>query len=70
MIIMMVVFKRLPSEHLQVVIFFSNHFSSFLVSDNEIGIEECPLLQVRQIKAVPHSCLPLKYYNLGGAGRV
>lgn len=62
------VFKQLPSGHLQLVIFFSNHFSTSLVSDNEI--EECYLLQIRQIKAVPHSCLALKYYNLGGTGGV
>lgn len=68
MIIMIMVFKQLPSGHLQLVIFFSNHFSTSLVSDNEI--EECYLLQIRQIKAVPHSCLALKYYNLGGTGGV
>lgn len=42
------VFKQLPSEYLQAVIFFSNHFSTSLVSDSEM--EECYLLQIMQKK--------------------
>lgn len=42
------VFKQLPSGYLQAVIFFSNHFSTSLVSDSEM--EECYLLQITQKK--------------------